>query len=77
MRSMFISLYFYYFFACNKSYLDWPTFRCNAWSRSLGCGCEHYLGFRVDEDKCWAGVFSPQCQGISVGLGFSVFSVKE
>jgi hypothetical protein len=26
---------------------------CDAWSRSLGCGCEHYPGFRVKEDKCW------------------------
>jgi hypothetical protein len=25
---------------------------CDAWSRSLGCGCERYPGFRVEEDKC-------------------------
>ena len=55
---------FYWFFACNKSYLDWPVLGCDAGSRSLSCGCEHYPGFRVDEDKCWPGVLSPQCQGI-------------
>jgi hypothetical protein len=50
---------------------------CDAWSRSLGCGCERYPGFRVEEDKCWPGVPNPQCQEISVGLGFSALSVKE
>jgi hypothetical protein len=64
-------------FACNKSCLDQPALGCDAWSRSLGCGCERYPGFRVDEDKCWPGVPSPQCQEISVGLGFSTLSVKE
>jgi hypothetical protein len=43
----------------------------------LGCGCERYPGFRVEEDKCWPGVPSPQCQEISVDLGFSALSVKE
>jgi hypothetical protein len=43
----------------------------------LGCGCECYPGFRVEENKCWPGVPSPQCQEISVGLGFSALSVKE
>jgi hypothetical protein len=76
-RSMFISLYFYCFFACNKSYLDRPAFGCDAWSKSLGYGCKHYPSFRVEEDKCWPEVLNPQCQGISVGLGFSAPSVKE
>ena len=40
------------FFACNKSYLNQPTFGCDAWSKSLGYGCEHYLSVRVEEDKC-------------------------
>jgi hypothetical protein len=66
---MFISLYFYCFFACNKSYLDQPAFECDAWSKSLGYGCEHYPSFRVKEDKCWTGVLSSQYQGISVALG--------
>jgi hypothetical protein len=57
----FISQYFYCFFAYNKSCLDWPTFGCDAWSRSLGSGCKHYPGFRVKEDKCWPRVLSPQC----------------
>jgi hypothetical protein len=72
----FISLYFFVF-ACNKSCLDQPALGCDAWSRSLGCGCERYPGFRVEEDKCWPGVPSPQCQEISVGLGFSALSIKE
>jgi hypothetical protein len=25
----------------------------------------------VSRNKCWPGVHSPQCQGISIGLGFS------
>jgi hypothetical protein len=77
MRSVFISLYFYCFFACDKLYLDQPTFGCDAWSRSLGYGCEHYPSFQVEEDKYWPKVLSPQCQGISVGLRFSALSVKE
>jgi hypothetical protein len=72
----FISLYFFVF-SCNKSCLDQPTLGCNAWSRSLGCGCERYPGFRVEEDKCWPEVPNPQCQEISVGLGFLTLSVKE
>jgi hypothetical protein len=52
MRSVFISWYFYCFFACNKSCLDLLAFGCDAWSRFLGCGCEHYPGFWVEEDKC-------------------------
>jgi hypothetical protein len=72
----FIFLYFFVF-ACNKSCLDQPALGCDAWSRSLGCGCERYPGFRVEEDKYWPGVPGPQCQEISVGLGFSAFSVKE
>jgi hypothetical protein len=63
-RSAFISLYFYCFFACNKSCLDQPAFGCDTWSRSLSCGCEHCPGFQVEEDKCWPEVLSPQCQGI-------------
>jgi hypothetical protein len=37
------------------------------------------LGFQpsVSRNKCWPGVHSPQCQGISVGLGFLALSVKE
>jgi hypothetical protein len=72
----FISLYFFVF-ACNKSCFDQPALGCDAWSRSLGCGCECYPGFRVKEDKCWPGVPTPQCQEISVGLGFSALNVKE
>jgi hypothetical protein len=72
----FIFLYFYCF-ACNKSCLDQLALGCDVWSRSLNCGCERYPGFRVEEDKCWPGVPSPQCQEISVGLGFSALSVKE
>ena len=56
-----ISFYFpifLLFFACNKSYLDRPTFGCDAWSRFLGCGCEYYPDFRIEEDKCWPEVFS-------------------
>jgi hypothetical protein len=73
----FIFLYFYYFFACNKSCLNRLAFGCDAWSRSLGCRCEHFIDFRVEEDKCWPRVLSPQCQGISVGLGFSALNAKE
>jgi hypothetical protein len=47
------------------------------WGVSLGCGCERYPGFRVEEDKCWPGVPSPQCQEISVGLWFPALSIKE
>jgi hypothetical protein len=72
----FISLYFFVF-ACNKSCLDQPALGCDAWSRSLGCGCEHYPGFRVEEDKCWHVVPSPQCQEISVSLRVSALSVKK
>jgi hypothetical protein len=72
----FISLYFYCF-ACNKSCLDQLALGCDVWSRSLNCGCERYPGFRVEEDKCWPRVPSPQCQEISVGLRFSALSVKE
>jgi hypothetical protein len=72
----FISLYFFVF-ACNKSCLNQLALGCDAWSISLGCECERYPGFRVEEDKCWPGVLSPQCQEISVGLGFSALSVKE
>jgi hypothetical protein len=72
----FISMYFFVF-ACNKSCLDQPALGCDAWSRSLGCGCKRYPGFQVEEDKCWPGVPSPQCQEISIGLGFSALSVKE
>jgi hypothetical protein len=50
---------------------------CDAWSRSLGCRYERYPGCWVDEDKCWPGVPNPQCQEISVSLGFSALSVKE
>jgi hypothetical protein len=25
------------------------------WSKSLGCGCERYPDFRVEEDKYWLG----------------------
>jgi hypothetical protein len=55
----FIFLYFFFVFAYKKSCLDQPALGCDAWSRSLGCGCERYLGFRVEEDKCWPGVPSP------------------
>jgi hypothetical protein len=51
-RDRFYFPVFLLFFACNKSYLDQLAFGCDAWSRSLGCGCEHYLGFLVEEDKC-------------------------
>jgi hypothetical protein len=68
---------FLLFFACNKSCVDRPAFGCDAWSRSLGCGCKHYPSFQVKEDKCWHGVLNSQCQRISVGLGFSALSVKE
>jgi hypothetical protein len=73
----FISLYFYCFFACNKSYLDRPAFECDVWSRYLGCRYKHYLGFQAEEDKCWLEILSHQCQGISVSLGFSALSVKK
>jgi hypothetical protein len=58
------------FFACNKSCPDQPAFGCDAWSRSLSCRCKHYPSFQVEKDKCWSGVLNPQCQEISVGLGF-------
>jgi hypothetical protein len=58
------------FFACNKSCPDQPAFGCDAWSRSLSCRCKHYPSFQVEKDKCWPGVLNPQCQEISVGLGF-------
>ena len=76
-RDRFYFPVFLLFFACNKSCLNRPAFRCDAWSRSLGCGCEHYPSFWVKEDKCWLVVLSPQCQGISVCLWFSALSVKE
>jgi hypothetical protein len=64
-------------FLLYKSYLNRPVFGCDAWSRSLGCKCEYYPNFQVKEDKCWPRVLNPQCQGISVGLGFSTLSVKK
>jgi hypothetical protein len=62
----YISLYFCCLFACNKSFLDRLAFWCVAWSRPLGCGREFYLGFWVEDDKCWLEVLSPQCQEIIV-----------
>jgi hypothetical protein len=76
-RDWFYFLVFFFVFACNMSCLNQPALGCDAWSRSLGCGCECYPGFWVEEDKCWPRVPSPQCQEISVGLGFSALSVKE
>ena len=60
--SAFIFLYFCCLFACNKSFLGWPAFGCDAWSKPLGCGREFYHIFQVEKDKCWLGVLSPQCQ---------------
>jgi hypothetical protein len=76
-RDQFYFLVFLLFFACNKSCLDQPAFGCDAWSKSLGCGCKHYPGFRIEEDKCWPEILSPYCQGIGVDLRFSALSVKE
>jgi hypothetical protein len=66
MRLAFISQYFYYLFVCNKSFLNRPAFGCDASSKPLGCGREFYPNFQVEEDKCWLGVLSPQCQEIIV-----------
>ena len=38
-------------------------FGCDDWSKSLGCGCKHYLGIGS--------------RRISVGLEFSALNVKE
>ena len=57
-RDQFYFPVFYYFFACNKSCLDRLAFGCDAWFRSLGCGCEYYPGFWVEEDKCWPEILS-------------------
>jgi hypothetical protein len=57
-------VFLFFIFACNKC-LNQPAFGCDAWSRSLGCRCEHYPDFQVEEDKCWLRVLSRQCQGIS------------
>jgi hypothetical protein len=46
------------------SFLNRPAFECDVWSRLLGCGCEFYTDFWVEEDKCWLRVFSPYCQEI-------------
>jgi hypothetical protein len=77
MRSVLFPYIFIYFFACNKSCLDQPAFGCDAWSRSLGWGCEHYHGFWVKEDKCWPKILNPQCQRTSVCLVFLAINVKE
>jgi hypothetical protein len=53
-RDRFYFPVFLLFFACNKSCLNQPAFGCDAWSRSLSCGCEHYPGFRVEDGQVLA-----------------------
>jgi hypothetical protein len=62
-RNQFYFPVFLLLFACNKACLDWLAFGCDAWSRSLGCGYEHYPGFGL--------------MMTSVGLRFAALSVKE
>jgi hypothetical protein len=36
----------------------------------MGCGCEHYLGFRVEEEISRLRAFGHQCRGIIASCAF-------
>jgi hypothetical protein len=61
----------------NKSFLNRLALGCEASSRPLGRGCEHYPSFRVENEISWLRALSPQCHGIIASCALMVYALAE
>jgi hypothetical protein len=54
-----------------------PAVGCDALSRPLGCRCEHYSDFRVEEEISRLRALSPQCHGIIASYALMAYALAE